>query len=298
MAYHIPALLDESIKGLNIRPEGIYVDVTYGGGGHSMEILKRLTTGRLIAFDQDEDALQNAKEDERLLLLSQNFRFLKNNLLFNGIRTIDGLIADLGVSFHQFDEPERGFTFRGDAPLDMRMNKNSSLTAAFLLETLDEEKLADIFYNYGEFHQSRKIARNIVAARSLNPISRSGDLVAATSGLAPRGQEHKFYAKLFQSLRIAVNSEMDSLKEMLVQALGVLAAGGRLVVITYHSLEDRIVKNFMRSGNFEGVAEKDFFGNPVTPFRLITKKALIPTEREIEDNNRSRSARLRIAEKI
>ncbi|MCU0461558.1 MAG: 16S rRNA (cytosine(1402)-N(4))-methyltransferase RsmH [Bacteroidales bacterium] len=298
MTYHIPALLDESIEGLNIRPYGIYVDATFGGGGHSTEILKRLSTGKLITFDQDEDARLNVPDDKRLLFLEQNFRFLKNNLIFNGIKSIDGLIADLGVSFHQFDEAERGFTFRHDAPLDMRMNRKGTLTAASLIQTIDEPLLADILYNYGELTNSRRIAKNIVESRAKKPISTTGDLMAAVEKLAPVRHENKFYAKVFQSLRIAVNHEIDFLKEMLLQALEMLNAGGRLVVITYHSLEDRVVKNFMRTGNFEGTNTKDFYGNPETPFRVITKKGIIPGPEEIARNSRSRSARLRIAEKI
>jgi 16S rRNA (cytosine1402-N4)-methyltransferase len=298
MVYHIPALLDESIEGLNIRPDGIYVDVTFGGGGHSMEILKHLDSGKLIAFDQDEDARLNVPDDKRCLFLEQNFRFLKNNLMFNGVMAIDGLIADLGVSFHQFDEAERGFTFRHDAPLDMRMNRNAALTAALLIQTVDESMLADIFYNYGELTNSRRIARNIAEAKTRKPVVTAGDLISAIEKLAPPRQENKFYAKVFQSLRIAVNHEIDFLKEMLLQALEMLNSGGRLVVITYHSLEDRVVKNFMRTGNFEGVSKKDFFGNIETPFRMLTKKGVTPDEEEIARNNRSRSARMRIAEKI
>jgi 16S rRNA (cytosine1402-N4)-methyltransferase len=298
MVYHIPALLDESIEGLNIRPDGTYVDVTFGGGGHSMEILKKLKTGRLIAFDQDEDARVNVPEDPRLLFLDQNFRFLKNNLVFNGIKSVDGLIADLGVSFHQFDEPERGFTFRQDAPLDMRMNKRGLLTAANLIATVDEALLADIFYNYGDLTNSRKIAAEIVRARTTAKVETTGDLVRIIGKLSPPRQEHKFYAKVFQALRIAVNHEIDFLKEMLLQALDMLSSGGRLVVITYHSLEDRVVKNFMRVGNFEGAGNKDFYGNLETPFRLISKKGITPDAKEVDENNRSRSARLRIAEKI
>jgi 16S rRNA (cytosine1402-N4)-methyltransferase len=298
MVYHIPALLNESIDGLNVRPDGIYVDVTFGGGGHSMEILKRLKKGRLIAFDQDEDSSLNIPADDRFLFLNQNFRFLKNNLRFNGISSIDGLIADLGVSFHQFDEAERGFTFRQDAPLDMRMNKSSSVTAAHLLKSLDETALADIFYRYGELTNSRRIAKEIAGARIKKPLVSVNDIIDAIGRLAPFRQEHKFYAKLFQALRIAVNHEIDYLQEMLEQSLDVLNPGGRLVVITYHSLEDRIVKNFMRSGNFEGLENKDFYGNIVTPFRIINRKGTTPGEEEIAHNNRARSARLRIAEKI
>jgi len=298
MVYHIPALLNESIEGLNIRPEGIYVDVTFGGGGHSMEILKRITTGKLIAFDQDDDARLNAPADKRFLFLDQNFRFLKNNLRFNNIEFIDGLIADLGVSFHQFDEPERGFTFRTDAPLDMRMNKSGQVTAANLLNSMDESDLADIFYNFGELTNSRRIAREIVAARNSKTLTSVNDIIDAIGKLAPFRQEHKFYAKVFQALRIAVNHEIDYLKEMLEQSLSVLNSGGRLVVITYHSLEDRVVKNFMKTGNFEGEENKDFYGNIETPFRLINRKGTTPGDEEIANNNRSRSARLRIAEKI
>ena len=298
MVYHIPALLNESIEGLNIRPEGIYVDVTFGGGGHSMEILKRLTSGKLIAFDQDDDARLNAPADEKFLFLDQNFRFLKNNLRFNNIENIDGLIADLGVSFHQFDEPERGFTFRTDAPLDMRMNKSGKVTAANLLNTMDESELADLFYNYGELTNSRRIAREIAAARNARAFTSVNDIIDAIGRLAPYRQEHKFYAKVFQALRIAVNHEIDYLKEMLEQSLALLNSGGRLVVITYHSLEDRVVKNFMKTGNFEGEEKKDFYGNIETPFRLINRKGTTPGDEEISNNNRSRSARLRIAEKI
>jgi 16S rRNA (cytosine1402-N4)-methyltransferase len=298
MSYHIPALLEESIKGLNIRPDGIYVDVTFGGGGHSAEILKHLTTGRLIAFDQDDDAERNIFNDNRFIFLNQNFRFLKNNLRFNGIDYVDGIIADLGVSFHQFDEPSRGFTFRQDTLLDMRMNRNSPIKASDLLASLDENGLANLFYNYGELSNSRKIAKAIVTARAEKPLLSVSDIHEAIRTLAPFKQEHKFFAKVFQALRIAVNREIEFLKEMLVQSLDVLKHEGRFVVITYHSLEDRVVKNFMRTGNFEGEEEKDFYGNPVTPFRLITKKGIIPGDQEISRNNRARSARLRIAEKI
>ncbi len=298
MLYHVPALLEESINGLDIKPDGIYVDVTFGGGGHSMEILRHLKKGRLIAFDQDEDALRNAPDDRRFTFLCQNFRFLKNNLRFLGIESVDGIIADLGVSFHQFDEPERGFMFRQDAPLDMRMNKRGTVTAASLIRTLDEESLARLFYDYGELVNSRKIARELVAARDLKPITHVSDIVNAIGKLAPPRQENKFYERVFQALRIAVNHEIDYLKEMLEQALDVLNRYGRLVVITYHSLEDRVVKNFMRTGNFEGEEQKDFYGNLITPFRMINRKGIVPDKHEISVNKRSRSARLRIAEKI
>jgi 16S rRNA (cytosine1402-N4)-methyltransferase len=298
MVYHIPALLKESVDGLNIQPDGIYVDVTFGGGGHSMEILKHLSTGKLIAFDQDEDAISNVPADNKFLFLNQNFRFLSNNLRFNKITSVDGLIADLGVSFHQFDEPERGFTFRQDAPLDMRMNKNGSVTAADLIRTLDEASLAEVFYRYGELSNSRRIAREIVSARTAKHVESVNDLIDIIGKLAPFRQEHKFYARVFQALRIEVNHEVDYLKEMLEQALSVLKTGGRMVVISYHSLEDRVVKNFMKTGNFEGEEKKDFYGNIETPFRIINRKGTTPDENEIAINNRARSARLRIAEKI
>lgn len=298
MAYHVPALLDQSIEGLNIRPDGIYVDITFGGGGHSGEILKRLGSGKLIAFDQDEDAFANVPDDPRLIFLNQNFRFLKNNLLYNGIKSIDGLIGDLGVSFHQFDEPSRGFTFRHESPLDMRMNRSSKTTAADLLNKLDESELADILYRYGELTGSRAIARAIASTRKDRKIETTGDLLQAVKKFAPVKQENKFYAKLFQALRISVNHEIDYLKEMLLQALEMLNSRGRLAIITYHSLEDRIVKNFFRTGNFEGTGKKDFYGNPETPFKLITKKGITPDAEETELNSRARSAKLRIAEKI
>ncbi len=298
MIYHIPALLRESIDGLNIKPDGVYIDVTFGGGGHSMEILKRLKKGRIVAFDQDEDTTGNVLNDKRFLFLNQNFRFLRNNLLFNGINSIDGLIADLGVSFHQFDEPSRGFTFRQDAPLDMRMNKSGTVTASHLLNTLDEKSLADLFYSYGELINSRRIASAITTFRASKPLSNVQDIMEAIGKLAPFRQEHKFYARVFQGLRIAVNHEIDYLKEMLEQALDLLNPGGRLVVITYHSLEDRVVKNFIRTGNFEGEEKKDFYGNIVTPFRIITRKGITPGEEELAVNKRARSARLRIGEKL
>lgn len=296
--YHIPALLEESIKGLKIKPDGIYVDVTFGGGGHSREILRRLKTGKLIAFDQDEDAEANIPDDKKLIFLNQNFRFLKNNLKFLGIQAIDGLIADLGVSFHQFDEPERGFTFRYDTILDMRMNKRSKVTAANLLKNLSEAELTNIFSEYGELINARKIAHEIVTTRSTKPILKVSDIIDVVGKFAPARLENKFYAKVFQAIRIAVNHEIEYLKEMLMQALEMLNKDGRLVVITYHSLEDRIVKNFMKTGNFQGEEQRDFYGNLITPFRLIEKKGIVPTREEIEENSRARSARLRIAEKI
>ncbi|MFZ2286432.1 MAG: 16S rRNA (cytosine(1402)-N(4))-methyltransferase RsmH [Bacteroidales bacterium] len=296
--YHLPALLNESIAGLNLRPEGIYVDVTFGGGGHSRAILDQLTSGRLIAFDQDTDAAANAINDERFTLLNQNFRYLKNNLRYLGITIIDGLIADLGVSFHQFDEQERGFSFRSDAELDMRMNRNVQVKASDILRTYEEEKLADVFYKFGELTNSRKLAAAIVKARITKPVKTVSDLMSALHELVPSWEENKFYARLFQSLRIEVNHEMEALTEMLTQAPELLRPGGRLAVITYHSLEDRLVKNFIRTGNFEGESDKDFYGNVTAPLRAVNRKVIVPTEEEISINGRARSARLRIAEKI
>jgi 16S rRNA (cytosine1402-N4)-methyltransferase len=296
--YHLPALLTESIAGLNLKPDGIYIDVTFGGGGHSRAILEHLTTGRLIAFDQDADAEANTINDSRFTFLNQNFRFLKNNLRYLCINAIDGLIADLGVSFHQFDENERGFSFRSGAELDMRMNRQATVKASDILRTYDEEQLADIFYRYGELTSSRKLAAAIIKARLTKPIKTSGELMSALAGLVPPREENKFYARLFQSLRIEVNHEMEALKDMLSQALQVLKPGGRLAVITYHSLEDRLVKNLIRTGNFEGESEKDFYGNVTAPLRAVNRRVIVPTEKEIAENSRARSARLRIAEKI
>ncbi len=296
--YHLPALLTESIAGLNLRPDGIYVDVTFGGGGHSRAILEQLTTGKLIAFDQDLDAAANIINDERLTFLNQNFRFLKNNLRYLGYDAIDGLIADLGVSFHQFDSHERGFSFRTDTGLDMRMNPKAPLKASDILQTYEEEQLANVFYRYGELTNSRKLAAAIVKARAQAPVVTVSDLTRALSGLVPASQENKFYARLFQSLRIEVNHEMEALTEMLEQALQLLKPGGRLVMITYHSLEDRLVKNFIRTGNFEGRIEKDFYGNQIVPFKAVNHKVIVPDDNEIAVNSRARSARLRVAEKI
>lgn len=298
MRYHVPALLTQSVDGLDIRPGGVYVDVTFGGGGHSSEILRRLEGGRLIAFDQDDDARVNIPADSRFTLLTQNFRFLRNNLAWLGVEKIDGLIADLGVSFHQFDNAGRGFAFRLEGPLDMRMNREGNLTAAAVLNSYEEERLADIFHQYGELQNSRAVARAVVMARGSGYLAESGDLVRAVGALVPPKSANKFYAKLFQALRIEVNRELEALKEMLLQASDLLVAGGRLVVITYHSLEDRLVKNFMRSGMFSGESEKDFFGNVTVPFRVLTRKGLAPEEAEVLQNPRARSARLRIAEKI
>ncbi len=297
--YHIPALLPECMEGLRILPDGTYVDVTFGGGGHSREIIRHLgPEGRLLAFDQDLDAQQNSLDDDRFTFIHSNFRFLKNFLRYYQAEHIDGLLADLGVSFHHFDEAERGFSFRFDGALDMRMNQQSPLTAATLLNSYDEERLSDIFYLYGELPQARKLANAIVKSRQMNPLQTINNLLEVVRPYINRKQEKKELAQLFQALRIEVNAEMESLRKMLRQALDVLNPGGRLVVLTYHSLEDRLVKNFFKTGNFEGKADKDFFGKITTPFKLINRKVIVPTEDEIERNPRSRSAKLRIAEKL
>lgn len=296
--YHSPALLKESVDGLNIKPGGVYVDVTYGGGGHSQEILKRLKGGRLIAFDQDEDAWENKIDDERLTLLNSNFRYLKNFLKFHQAMPVDGIIADLGVSSHQFDVAERGFSTRFDAPLDMRMNRNQKQTAASILNEYTVQQLSAMFRQYGELSNSNLLANKIAAFRKGKQIITSSDLKESISGLIDKRNEDKYLAKVFQALRIETNSELDALKEFLMQSLAVLKKSGRLVVISYHSLEDRLVKNFMRAGNFEGIAEKDFYGNTNAPFDLICRKPIIPDDNEILKNKRARSAKLRIAEKI
>jgi len=298
MEYHNPVLLKECIEGLNIDPAGIYVDVTFGGGGHSREILKHLTTGKLFAFDQDEDAVKNKINDERFVLVKQNFKYLKNMLRMYRALPIDGLLADLGVSSHQFDIAERGFSIRFDeAKLDMRMDKNVKQTAADILNTSTEEELKNIFKLYGEIDNVGSLARLITHARKEKKMETVGDLKQVIEKVVRKGRENKYYAQVFQALRIEVNKEMEALKELLTQSLEVLKPGGRLVVISYHSLEDRLVKNIMRSGKFEGEVEKDFFGNQLTPFTQITRKPTTPSEEEITENNRARSAKLRIAEK-
>lgn len=296
--YHIPALLNESIEGLNIQPGGVYVDVTFGGGGHSIEILSRLTGGRLIVFDQDAGAESNLPDDPRVLFLNQNFRFLRNNLLYEGVKAVDGIIADLGVSFHQFDRPERGFSFRFDAPLDMRMNNRGGRTAADIINGYTAEELTRVIREYGELKRAAAIAGAIVEARRSSPVRTTGELADAVKRFIPPAGENKFLAQLYQSLRIEVNREMESLKEMLAQSLEMLKPGCRISVITYHSLEDRIVKNFFRTGNFSGEVNKDFYGNIFSPFRLVNRKVIVPGEEEIARNSRARSARLRIAEKV
>ena len=297
--YHVPVLLHESIDGLAIKSGGIYVDVTFGGGGHSKEILRRLDEkAHLYSFDQDPDAEKNIVNDDRFTFVRSNFRYLKNWMRYYGVDHIDGLLADLGVSSHHFDDETRGFSFRFDAPLDMRMNKRAGTTAAEILNTYDEEQLADIFYIYGELKNARKIASIIAKTRNEKKIETTGDLMSVTEKLFQREREKKEMAKMFQALRIEVNHEMDALKEMLNGAKDLLGEGGRLSVITYHSLEDRIVKNMMKAGNVEGKIKQDFFGRIEAPFRLINNKVIVPSDEEQQQNPRSRSAKLRIAEKI
>ena len=294
--YHIPALLEQSIEGLRVKPDGTYVDVTFGGGGHSRAILERLGPGgRLVGMDQDMDAWSNRLDDDRFTFAHGNFAYLKNFVRYYGIDGVDGLLADLGVSFHHFDDVGRGFTFRADAPLDMRMNRSAAFTASDLLNTYDEERLARVLYLYGELRQSRRLAAAIVKAR---PLSSTGELVNAVRPLLKPSQEKKELSMVFQALRIEVNGELDALRDLLAQTLEVLNPGGRLAIITYHSLEDRLVKNFMRTGNLEGRQEKDFFGRVNTPWRVITTKAIVPSDEEVERNPRSRSAKLRVAELI
>lgn len=294
----MPVLLKESIDGLDIKPGGVYVDVTFGGGGHSREILSRLTGGaHLYSFDQDADAEANIVDDDRFTFVRSNFRYLKNWMRYYGVEAIDGLLADLGVSSHHFDDAERGFSFRFDAPLDMRMNKRDGMTAADILNKYDESRLADVFYLYGELKNSRRLAAAVAKARAVKPIATTQDLMEATADLFKREREKKDMAKMFQALRIEVNSEMSALKEMLKAAIELLKPGGRLSVITYHSLEDRIVKNFIRTGNAEGTAKQDFYGRIEAPLSAINNKVITPSENEQESNPRSRSAKLRIAEK-
>ncbi|MDX3916894.1 MAG: 16S rRNA (cytosine(1402)-N(4))-methyltransferase RsmH [Pseudosphingobacterium sp.] len=297
--YHLPVMLQECIEALAIKPNGVYVDVTFGGGGHSSAIIQHLgEEGRLIAFDQDPDALNNALPDERFTLIHQNFRYLKNNLRLQGLKQVDGILADLGVSSHQFDEAERGFSIRFDADLDMRMDRVGELDAKGVLNSYSEEDLHRIFGMYGEVQNAKSLAKVIVTSRLSRPINTVSDLKSIVSKLVPRGKENKYYAQLFQALRIEVNKELEALQEFLVQAQAVLKPGGRLVVMSYHSLEDRLVKNFMAKGKFKGEVEKDFYGNEIKPFMLVSRKAIIASEDEIRQNNRARSAKLRVAEKL
>jgi len=296
--YHTPVLLNESIKGLNIRPDGIYVDVTFGGGGHSKAVLKQLgPNGRLYGFDQDEDAEKNIVNDKRFTFVRSNFRYISNFMRYYGVEKVDGILADLGVSSHLFDDSERGFSFRFNGTLDMRMNKKAELNAADVINNYTEERLADIFYLYGELKNSRKLSSVIIKARSKQQIYTIGEFLEIIKPLIGKEREKKDLAKIFQAIRIEVNHEMDALKEMLDSTIRLLAPQGRLVVITYHSLEDRIVKNIMKSGAADGRIKQDFFGNIQSPYQIINNKVITPTDEEIEQNPRARSAKLRIAEK-
>ncbi|MDN4012146.1 MAG: 16S rRNA (cytosine(1402)-N(4))-methyltransferase RsmH [Chlorobi bacterium] len=296
--YHNPVLLKQSVDDLVTNPDGIYVDCTFGGGGHSREILSRLSDkGKLFSFDQDLDALKNTIDDPRFTLINQNFRFLENSLLIYGVSQVDGILADLGVSSHQFDEAERGFSTRSNAPLDMRMNVMQGLDAKRVINDYDEEQLADIFYYYGELREARKLARDIVHHRKTKSIDTTEDLKKLFSYLPPH-KVNKFYAQLFQAIRIEVNQELEVLKEMLVQAYNVLKPEGRLVVISYHSLEDRLVKRFLKNGMFEGEPERDIYGNYKKAFELVKSKAIIPDDKEIEENSRARSAKMRTGIKV
>lgn len=298
MEYHNPVLRQLSVDYLVTNPEGIYVDVTYGGGGHSRAILEKLSGGRLIAFDQDSDAQSQLIEDERLTFVPSNFKNLGRFLKYHQAYPVDGILADLGVSSHQFDTAERGFSYREDGVLDMRMNTQSGKSAQDIVNQYDEKALSDIFYRYGELPDGRALAHRIVRARDVQPITTTYQLVEALKPSLLRGRENKTLSKIFQAIRIEVNQEMSVLEAFLMQTLDALKVGGRLVVISYHSLEDRMVKNFMRAGKLDGEVEKDFFGNPLTPFKLLTRKAIQPDDEEISTNPRARSAKLRVAEKI
>lgn len=298
MEYHNPVLLQLSVNYLVTSPEGTYVDVTYGGGGHSRAILEKLDGGRLIAFDQDADAQSQLVEDERFTFVASNFKNLSRFLKYHQAYPVDGIMADLGVSSHQFDTPERGFSYREDGVLDMRMNKNAGKSAQDIVNQYDEKALSDIFYRYGELPDGRALARRIIRAREDQPITTTQQLVNALKPSLIRGRENKSLSKIFQAIRLEVNQEMAVLESFLEQTVDALKVGGRLVVISYHSLEDRLVKCFMRSGNLEGEVEKDFYGNPQSPFKLITRKAIVPDSEEINLNPRARSAKLRVAEKI
>ena len=298
MKYHRPVLLKESVDALVHNPNGVYVDVTFGGGGHSREILSRLSEkGRLYSFDQDLDALNNIIDDSRFTLINQNFRFLENSLLMYGITKVDGILGDLGVSSHQFDEAGRGFSIRSDAPLDMRMNALQTVNAQMVVNDYDEERLADIFYYYGELREARKLAREVVHYRKNKKIETTEELKKVFSYI-PAHKSNKFFAQIFQAIRIEVNQELDALKEMLEQSLRVLNKDGALVVISYHSLEDRLVKKFLKNGMFEGEPERDIYGNFHKPFKLMQSKAIIPTDEEITENARARSAKMRVGNKI
>ncbi|MBQ0159588.1 MAG: 16S rRNA (cytosine(1402)-N(4))-methyltransferase RsmH [Bacteroidales bacterium] len=299
MNYHLPVMLNECIEGLSIRPDGTYVDVTFGGGGHSRAIMEHLgEDGRLVGFDQDADALSNALDDSRFTLIHENFRYMKSYLRLHGVRSVDGILADLGVSSHQFDVADRGFSTRLDGELDLRMDRRQELTAKDLVNSMDEKELSRLLRLYGELPNAYPMAKAIVRARSEKPIETTFDLREAVNRQLPRGAENKYLAMLFQALRIEVNGELEALQAMLKQAVEILKPGGRLVVMSYHSLEDRLVKNFFKTGNFEGNLEKDFYGNPIVPLKLVTRKAVTASEIELQQNNRARSAKLRVAEKI
>ena len=299
-AYHKPVMLQECIEGLNINPEGVYVDVTFGGGGHSKEILESLKEGRLISFDQDEDAKQQAEKisNRSFTFCQANFRYMKRYLKMNGVTKVNGILADLGVSSHQIDSPHRGFSTRFDGPLDMRMDTNAPRSAADVLNDYGEEELHKIFGMYGELKNARTAARSVVQYRVNKSFSRTEDIKTALKSMAPRGKENKYFAQVFQALRIEVNEEMKALEDFLHQCGEVMDKGGRLVVMSYHSLEDRMVKNYMNKGKVYGDVEKDFYGNEIKPFKTITRKPVEPTEKEIAENSRARSAKLRIAERI
>jgi len=295
--YHVPVLLTESVDGLEIKANGDYVDVTFGGGGHSREIFSRLKTGRLFAFDQDEDAAANVIHDERFYFIRHNFKYIRNFLRYYEVEQVDGILADLGVSSHDFDVAERGFSFRFDGDLDMRMNRDSSQSAADIVNTFSEDQLRSMFREYGEIDNAGRLAKQLVSARNAKPVKTIEQFKEAIAPCVPKFQESKYLAKVFQALRIETNKEMDVLHEFLEQSIQLLKPGGRLVVITYHSLEDRMVKNFIKSGDFSGKQEKDFFGNVESPLVAINRKVIVPKEEEIERNPRARSAKLRIAEK-
>lgn len=299
MPYHIPALLTETVDGLNVKPDGVYVDVTFGGGGHSREIMRRLgKKGKLISFDQDLDAYANRIDDPRFVFVRSNFRYLKNFLRYHGIEKVDGVLADLGVSFHHFDVASRGFSFRMDGELDMRMNVKASQKASDVLNEYSEEDLTRIFRVYGELAQPQKMARAVVRAREEKPFVMVQDLLSVAENLIAKERAKKELACVFQALRIEVNQEMEALKQMLTQTSEVLKEGGRLSVLSYHSLEDRLVKNFMKTGNFDGKIEKDFYGNVIAPLKMTSNKVIVPSAEEVERNPRSRSAKLRVAEKL
>ncbi len=299
MGYHRPVLLNESINGLNIQPEGTYVDLTFGGGGHSREVLRKLGKhGRLIAFDQDQDAEANVPDDRRIVFIGANFRYLKHYLRYHAIEKVDGILADLGISSHQIDRPERGFSFKSESLLDMRMNVRSSRSATGVLNGYTIDQLSGIFSEYGELRNAGAVAAAIGRSREMKPLETTGELEMALRDLMPKSHPSKFLAKVFQALRIEVNDELGALREMLLQTAEVMRPGGRLVILTYHSLEDRLVKNFMRSGNLEGIISKDFYGNVESPWKVLTRSVVTPTREEIAENNRARSAKLRIAERM